>query len=66
MASLENLTVKVSVESVLQKELIKVLQDISDDHNLQITDISFSWATSVGGKSLVLGCETRSKYSAMR
>jgi hypothetical protein len=62
MSELENLTIKVSVESILQKEIIDVVEKIHRDHGLKIDAIEFTWANCVGGESSVVKVETVSSY----
>ena len=57
MSKVENI---ISIETVVQKELMKVAEKVYKEHGLVISDISFNWNTTIDGEYILLGCETRS------
>lgn len=62
MAKLEELTVQINVEGLLQKELIKVVEKMNEDHGVVIEDIKFSWVQVLDMGSKVTQCQVRSSY----
>lgn len=62
MAKLEELTIQLNIEGALQKELIKVVEKIRDDHGVIIENIDFHWLNKIGGKGQVLSCQIKSSY----
>ena len=64
MAKLEDVTVQINIEGLLQKELSKVVQGIFDEHKVMIESIDFQWQATTGGDALITRCETRSVYNA--
>ena len=56
------LTVQINVEGLLQKELIKVVEKMNEDHGVMIEDINLEWMRTVDGKGKVVQCQVRSNY----
>lgn len=63
MPNTESVTIGVSVEVILQNEIIAVVEKINQDYGLQIDGIEFSWAYDKDGTDKVARCETRSSYN---
>ena len=62
MAKLDEITVQVNVEGLLQKELTKVINKIYEDHDVMIESIDFEWIKMASGLGKIASCKTRSKY----
>jgi predicted KAP-like P-loop ATPase len=56
MAKLET---RVSVEALLHKSLKKIVQDISNEYQVQIEDINFDWNMSKGAPPYIMSINIR-------
>ena len=61
MASSE-ITLKVNVEGLLQKELTRIVSKINDDHGIMLENISFEWVKMSNGRGNIISCKTESTY----
>lgn len=50
------------VEAVLHKELIRLVENINREYNLEIEDVSFDWHRINGVENKVLECTIKSKH----
>tara|TARA_R110002050_G_scaffold246395_4_gene384182 strand:- start:388 stop:582 length:195 start_codon:yes stop_codon:yes gene_type:complete len=62
MAKVVELTVQGNVESLLQKELTRVVDEIYEDHGVMIESIAFEWVKMADDKGKIFSCKTQSNY----
>lgn len=63
MAKIEDLSVVVNVEGVFQKELMKVVERLYNEHGVKIEEVSFGWLSTSFSENEVISCRTTSSYS---
>ncbi len=58
----DKLTVRVNVEGLLQKELVKVVEKMHEDHGVMVENIDLNWVKMEDGKGKLTDCRVRSNY----
>ena len=58
---IDELTVQISVESIFQKKLIEVVENIEAEHGIKISEIGFDWVDLRPTNSKVIRCNITSE-----
>ena len=53
--------VSISVNNLFQKELMKVIQAIYEEHRVMITGIEVDWSHTINDDSRITSCEVRTE-----
>lgn len=57
-----NIKVTIDVNTLFQKELVRVIQTLYEEHGVMVTAIDLEWSRMSDGTSRITSCETKTEF----